>query len=823
MEQVMPVAIEDQQYSVNPRLVDSRGVDVDAIAAEWWRFQPHTYAEYVSRGKWVAYPWLRYVGEVVADTIAQGGGRLIINCPPRVGKSELISHWCPVWFMDNLPAKRVILTSYEDGVAKDWGRMVRNEIERNDLCRIELREDSKSAGRWHTPQGGGMVTAGVGGPITGKGGDLIIVDDPHKNWAEANSPLMQGRIWDWFVSTLYTRCEPGATIIIVMQRWADEDLTGMLVERHPDKWQVISLPALAEENDALGRAVGEPLCPERYGTEAYEDIRSKVGRAVWSALYQQKPQSAGTGKAYGNFNATLDLADNIPIRHDLPLHLSFDFNIDPGMHVELGQHDERDDLFTAFEEIHGFRMSIPQAMDRFAEWLKEQGGVGAFPEYHIFGDASGHSESRQTSQSDYELVAKCLREIGIENFRIRVPRNAPGVKNSINAFNEVLCDVRGKRHYKVNKARCPRLVADLKHVKIGFDGLIVKSNKALSHACLVAGTPVWTRFGNLPIEQIGIGDEVLTRKGWRRVTWCGRTYQRADVMAVTLSNGGVLAGTPEHLVRTVVDWVPLGTLTCGNVLHSLATEEAFGWRQRKSCIVGSHIIDGQANDISRVHSRGVCTGRYGSTTSGRSLPDITFTTRTGIQPTMLRRISNAFLDSGISVSTGAIRSCARESEQFWRRLGLPRLHGIDPPRGVLGIDDIPSKNESPSGRHARFAGGNLMTFRGGSSLSSARRDAGPMTENEGGQMTRRAPVLSAGRVSRLTSTTRHAVAPVSVVSVSAIFPERIPVYDITVEDAHEFYANGVLVHNSDAERYRIAYLRPVGDEQAESVGGRFGV
>jgi hypothetical protein len=457
-------------------------LDVSAeLAEQWWRWAPHTYAEHISRGLWIAYRWLEYVGDIVADTIARGNGRLIINCPPRVGKSELISHFTPTWFMDNLPHKRVILTSYESGIAMDWGRVVRNEIERNDMCRIELREDSKSAGRWNTPQGGGMITAGAGGPITGKGGDLIIVDDPHKNWAEAQSPLMQNRIWDWFCSTLYTRCEPGATIIVVQQRWAEEDLTGMLTTRHPDRWQVVSLPALAEEGDVLGRRVGEALCRERYNEVQYADIRTAVGHAIWWALYQQKPTAGGLGKAYENFDATLDVVDEIPPRPDLPLQLSFDFNIDPGMHVEIGQHDDRFDQFTVLDEVHGPRMTIPQAMDRFEEWLKANGGVKRFPEFHIFGDASGHSESRQTSDTDYDLVAKCLRKIGIEAFRIRVPKNAPSVKASLNAFGEALRDVNGKRHYKISR-KCVRLIADMKHLRLAQDGLINKANKALSHA-----------------------------------------------------------------------------------------------------------------------------------------------------------------------------------------------------------------------------------------------------------------------------------------------------------------------------------------------------
>ncbi len=154
---------------------------------------------------------------------------------------------------------------------------------------ISLTNDSKAADRWNTPQGGGMVTAGVGGPITGRGGNLIIVDDPIKNSQEAYSETHRRKTVEWFNSTLYTRAEPGATIIVLMTRWHENDLAGHLLSEHEDKWTEIRLPAIAEESDPLGRKVGEPLCDDRFDANALAGIKNAVGSRVWTSLYQQHP------------------------------------------------------------------------------------------------------------------------------------------------------------------------------------------------------------------------------------------------------------------------------------------------------------------------------------------------------------------------------------------------------------------------------------------------------------------------------------------------------------------------------------------------------
>ncbi len=249
-------------------------------------------AAHIQKG-WVNYPHIKFISKKIAEAIAKGNGRLIIEAPPRHGKSWLISLFTPIWFLNLWPHKRIILASYEHEAATQWGRGVRNRLEESGL--VKIRQDSSAAERFETYDYGGMICAGVGGAITGKGGDLCLIDDPIKNWEESLSRTKRRRIRDWFDSTFYTRAEPGATIIVLQTRWHEDDLAGYLQKEHADKWDVISLPALAEPNDLLGRKEGAALCPERFNEDKLHQIQKAIGSIMWRALYQQRPSPVEGG------------------------------------------------------------------------------------------------------------------------------------------------------------------------------------------------------------------------------------------------------------------------------------------------------------------------------------------------------------------------------------------------------------------------------------------------------------------------------------------------------------------------------------------------
>ena len=267
---------------------------IDHLPPDPWKLLPHTFASVLSDGAWIAYRYLILISHVISLAIARGGGRILVSLPPRHGKSWFISQWVPAWFLANWPHKRVILTTYEPTFAATWGRKVRNIIkEHGSRIGVSLADDSTAANNWSTDKEGGMMTAGVGGPITGKGMDLGIIDDPHKNWQEAQSQSTRKGIQEWFDSTFYTRAEPGATIIVLATRWNEDDLIGYLTtERAADGWFHIVMPAIAEENDILGRLEGEALCPERYDIDALVRIKANMTAMMWAALFQQRPAPA---------------------------------------------------------------------------------------------------------------------------------------------------------------------------------------------------------------------------------------------------------------------------------------------------------------------------------------------------------------------------------------------------------------------------------------------------------------------------------------------------------------------------------------------------
>jgi predicted phage terminase large subunit-like protein len=219
--------------------------------------------------------------------------RLMVFMPPRHGKSETCSKWFPAWNLALEPETKVILCSYADEIAADFGRKTRRIIEDHlPVLGVRLMEDSRAVHRWETKDGGGMTTAGVGGPIAGKGGDLLIVDDPVKNAEEAQSPKIKQNVWDWYTTTFLTRGETADTLmVLIMTRWAVDDLAGRILETEEAKlWRVISLPGMAEKGDPLGRERHEPLWPDRGFDKAFYETRKKeMGPVQFGALYQQRP------------------------------------------------------------------------------------------------------------------------------------------------------------------------------------------------------------------------------------------------------------------------------------------------------------------------------------------------------------------------------------------------------------------------------------------------------------------------------------------------------------------------------------------------------
>ncbi len=220
--------------------------------------------------------------------------RLIIAMPPRHGKSMLTSEYFPAWYLGRYPDRSIIASSYSQELAEDFGRKVRGQVTDwlwgQVFPRASIMQGSASAARIDTNQGGHYYAVGVGGAVTGRGANVLLIDDPVKGREDADSETMRRRQKDWFRSVAYTRLMPGGAIVLVLTRWHEDDLAGWCLSEQPDEgWTVLSLPAIAEPRDILGRAPGAALWPERYPINVLERIRSVQGQRDWAALYQQRP------------------------------------------------------------------------------------------------------------------------------------------------------------------------------------------------------------------------------------------------------------------------------------------------------------------------------------------------------------------------------------------------------------------------------------------------------------------------------------------------------------------------------------------------------
>ena len=248
---------------------------------------------------YVRYIWDGFIeGEhhrLIADKlteVAQGKcKRLIVNMPPRHTKSEFASVYFPSWVMGLKPDMKIMQTTHTADLSVRFGRKVRNLMDTDEYKRmfsdVSLAADSKSAGRWQTAQGGEYFAAGVGGAITGRGADLLIIDDPHSEQDALSLNAMEGA-YEWYTSGPRQRLQPGGAIVIVMTRWSTIDLTGKLLSRqaeeHADNWEVIELPAIFEDT-------GNVLWPEFWKKEELESVKASIPVMKWNAQYQQNPTS----------------------------------------------------------------------------------------------------------------------------------------------------------------------------------------------------------------------------------------------------------------------------------------------------------------------------------------------------------------------------------------------------------------------------------------------------------------------------------------------------------------------------------------------------
>lgn len=268
------------------------------IYKEKCKYSYQAFLEHIYHGKWKPAKHLVVLCKVIDDVINGKIDRLIVEMPPRHGKSMSLSRVLPAYFLGRYPDKEVVLTSYSSKLAESFGRTNRRVIKEfgKPLFGIQSSAVKDSNSEWEIEDHEGKaICVGMDSAITGHGADLLILDDPIKGRAEAESESTRNNTFNTYNSVLRTRLHPGGAIIIILTRWHNDDLVGRLLNPEdgvPEDWTIVRFPAIAEEGDPLGREVGEALWEEWFSLEELCKLRDSLGTYEWSALYQQNPVPA---------------------------------------------------------------------------------------------------------------------------------------------------------------------------------------------------------------------------------------------------------------------------------------------------------------------------------------------------------------------------------------------------------------------------------------------------------------------------------------------------------------------------------------------------
>ena len=295
---------------------------VARVSDSGWRADPAGLAERLTGGAVKRWRYVALLSQAFVRAVEGESIRQVWMLPARYGKTNIASRWGPVWALDRYPSLRVILTSYGADLAAENSGTVRDLIEAHQSrLSVKVRRDRSARDEWYTTEGGMVKAAGVGGAMTGYGGDVIVVDDPFKNWQEAHSAARREHVWNWYRSVVRLRLNTeDSALIVVGTRWHQDDLVGRLLDppdgEEPEPWEVIRLPAIAEEPDPLspnewehlpdplGREAGEVLEPERFSEAAVKARARVLGSYLTAAMEQQRPSSAEGGilkRAWWNY------------------------------------------------------------------------------------------------------------------------------------------------------------------------------------------------------------------------------------------------------------------------------------------------------------------------------------------------------------------------------------------------------------------------------------------------------------------------------------------------------------------------------------------
>lgn len=756
-------------------------------------FTLHTKPDYLLG--WVHKEICDELDRFLQDVADKKSPRLIITMPPRSGKSELVSRRFPAFALGRNPELQIIATSYSSDLSQRFNRDVQRVIDdekyfdlfpNTRLSNSRVRTDSRGSYIRTSDlfeivgHAGAYRSCGVGGGITGQGADILIIDDPIKDRAQAGSKTIRDSIWDWYTSTAYTRLSPGGGVIVMANRWHTDDLIGRLIQRmgEGDTFRIVNYPAIAE-HDELHRKAGEALHPERYPLSTLLQIQKTIGSRDWEALYQQHPVPDGGAlfklEWFRRWTAT-----SLPPEFDHTL-MSWDMTFKDSKNSDyvVGQvWGKKGPNFYLLDQVRGqwdfvktkeMVRVLAHKWPRVVRKLVEDKANGSAVISELKSTVSGFvpitptesKEARASSVTPY-----------FEAGNVFIPEDsaAPWV---------------------------PHYVSELLEFPAG------------SHddQCFVAGTKVATLFGDKPIEKIKAGEMVLTPFGLKRVLFSGKTGTRN-----VISKFGVTA-TPDHPFITrdaeikafqTVEEEECIKLKYRNLINPIL--------QRRLRSTALPIVSWDRGSITLASPPRTKAGKlrkgsmwlYGNSSLGK----LCLKGFISIIRTATLSITNLAILSvyhGMNTARKLITKL-KGSKNILTRCGRLQVHGIEAKKEEVGIASMLKKGFRPfinvSVRFvAPFLRQKVQTE--GSAQESVKPNTDGITSVIRSQKNAKS-VVKSSLPSRVEAENPELHAPELV---AESWGGIEPVYNLCVSDVHMFFANGVLVHNCDATTQALNYFR----------------
>lgn len=756
-------------------------------------FTLHTKPDYLLG--WVHKEICDELDRFLQDVADKKSPRLIITMPPRSGKSELVSRRFPAFALGRNPELQIIATSYSSDLSQRFNRDVQRVIDdekyfdlfpNTRLSNSRVRTDSRGSYIRTSDlfeivgHAGAYRSCGVGGGITGQGADILIIDDPIKDRAQAGSKTIRDSIWDWYTSTAYTRLSPGGGVIVMATRWHTDDLIGRLIQRmgEGDTFRIVNYPAIAE-HDELHRKAGEALHPERYPLSTLLQIQKTIGSRDWEALYQQHPVPDGGAlfklEWFRRWTAT-----SLPPEFDHTL-MSWDMTFKDSKNSDyvVGQvWGKKGPNFYLLDQVRGqwdfvktkeMVRVLAHKWPRVVRKLVEDKANGSAVISELKSTVSGFvpitptesKEARASSVTPY-----------FEAGNVFIPEDsaAPWV---------------------------PHYVSELLEFPAG------------SHddQCFVAGTKVATLFGDKPIEKIKAGEMVLTPFGLKRVLFSGKTGTRN-----VISKFGVTA-TPDHPFITrdaeikafqTVEEEECIKLKYRNLINPIL--------QRRLRSTALPIVSWDRGSITLASPPRTKAGKlrkgsmwlYGNSSLGK----LCLKGFISIIRTATLSITNLAILSvyhGMNTARKLITKL-KGSKSILTRCGRLQVHGIEAKKEEVGIASMLKKGFRPfinvSVRFvAPFLRQKVQTE--GSAQESVKPNTDGITSVIRSQKNAKS-VVKSSLPSRVEAENPELHAPELV---AESWGGIEPVYNLCVSDVHMFFANGVLVHNCDATTQALNYFR----------------